>query len=71
MSELNDLSTEQRLCRPLSHLGLREAHFAGRMVRDWIGLATAAPDAVTSLTLVGSAAVEPEVIGNSAHASSS
>jgi hypothetical protein len=62
MSDVVDLPTEQRLRHLLSHLGLREAHFAGRLVRDWIGLVTGAPDIVTSLTLVGSSVPAPDVI---------
>lgn len=62
MSEFVDLPMEQRLRRLLSHLGFREAHFAGWLARDWLGLVTAAPDIVTSLTVVGSAPVELDVL---------
>jgi hypothetical protein len=63
MSEFIDPPMEQRLRHLLSHLGFREAHFAGWLARDWLGVVTTAPDIVTSLTVVGSAPVEPDLLG--------
>jgi len=47
------LSTEERIRQLLRHLGLDQAHFACRSARDWSGLATAYPEVVSSLTLIG------------------
>jgi ubiquinone/menaquinone biosynthesis C-methylase UbiE len=47
------LSVEERLRRLLRHLGIDQAHFAGRLPRDWSGLAAACPEVVSSLTVIG------------------
>src|SRR5262249_5473537 len=43
---------EERLAQLLAHLGLDQAHFAGRLDNDWTGLVVHRPELVTSLTLV-------------------
>src|ERR1700731_571536 len=47
------LSVEERLRQLLRHLGIDQAHFAGRLPRDWSGLAAACPEVVSSLTVIG------------------
>jgi hypothetical protein len=47
------VSVEERLRKLLRHLGADQAHFAGRLPRDWVGLATKYPEVVSSLTLIG------------------
>ena len=44
---------EERLRQLLSHLGIDQAHFAGRSPLDWTGLAARYPEALSSLTLIG------------------
>ena len=43
---------EERLVQLLRRLGIRRAHFAACMPRDWEGLAAAHPDRISSLTLL-------------------
>jgi ubiquinone/menaquinone biosynthesis C-methylase UbiE len=47
-----DTPLEDRLMLLLRHFGIRRAHFAGCMPRDWEGLAAKRPEAMASLTLV-------------------
>jgi ubiquinone/menaquinone biosynthesis C-methylase UbiE len=53
---------EERLSRLLQHLGIKRAHFAGRLARDWTGFAIAHPEMMSSLTLVGPMNIPPDVI---------
>jgi SAM-dependent methyltransferase len=53
MTSETTLSVEERLRQLLRHLGIDQAHFAGRSPRDWTGLATKYPEVVSSLTLIG------------------
>jgi ubiquinone/menaquinone biosynthesis C-methylase UbiE len=46
------LTTEERIVQLLRHLGVKRAHFAASMPRDWAGLTTSYPDVVSSLSLV-------------------
>ena len=54
-------SLQDRLRELLAYLGITQAHFAGRLPSDWIGLVTKARDLVSSLTLVGAAGA-PEAL---------
>ena len=56
------LTVEERLRQLFHHLGLRQAHIAGRMPRDWTGLATTSPELVASLTLVCPIALDPQTV---------
>lgn len=47
------LPVEERLCRLLQHLGVGQAHFAGRVADDWAGLVTRFPEIVVSMTAIG------------------
>ena len=47
------LSVEERLRQLLRHLGVEQAHFAGRTGQDWTGLAARYPEVFASLTLIG------------------
>jgi ubiquinone/menaquinone biosynthesis C-methylase UbiE len=57
------LAVENRILQLLKHLGIRQAHFAGRTPSDWTGLATMSPETFSSLTLVGPASIDPQTIG--------
>ncbi len=52
MEKEQELPVEERIIRLLQHLGIKRAHFAARMPTDFTGLASAHPEAVSSLTLV-------------------
>ncbi|HEV8614703.1 MAG TPA: methyltransferase domain-containing protein [Methylomirabilota bacterium] len=56
-----DLPVEERIRRLLEHLGIDRVHVAGRLPRDWHGLATVYPKMVASLTLMGPGPVDAEV----------
>ena len=60
---MSDLPVEERLRRLFEHLGIDRAHVAGRLPRDWHGLATLYPKMVASLTLIGPGPVDAEVAG--------
>jgi ubiquinone/menaquinone biosynthesis C-methylase UbiE len=47
------LSVEERLRQLLHHLGIDQAHFVGRLPRDWTGLAAKHPEVFSSLTVIG------------------
>jgi pimeloyl-ACP methyl ester carboxylesterase len=47
------LTVEERLRQLLRHLGIGQAHFAGRSAQDWTGLAARYPEVFASLTLIG------------------
>jgi SAM-dependent methyltransferase len=47
------LTVEERLRHLLHHLGIDQAHFAGRSAQDWTGLAARYPEVFASLTLIG------------------
>jgi ubiquinone/menaquinone biosynthesis C-methylase UbiE len=55
------LSVEERLRQLLSQLGIDQAHFAGRLPRDWTGLAATYPELVASLALIG-ARFDPQTV---------
>lgn len=52
---------EQRLLQVLQHLGLDQAHFAGRVPDDWLGLVSNHPAVIASLTLVCTRMASPEL----------
>lgn len=56
------LVVEERIRQLFQHLGIRQAHVAGRLPRDWTGLATTYPELFTSLTLVCPMAVDPDTV---------
>ena len=58
------LPVEERLRQLLQHLGIDQAHFAGRLPRDWTGLATTSPEVFTSLSLVAPTALDPQTVGS-------
>jgi SAM-dependent methyltransferase len=47
------VGVEELLYQLLRHLGIDQAHFAGRSQRDWSGLAARYPEMVSSLILIG------------------
>ena len=63
MLEIN-LTTADRIRQLMQHLGLTKAHFAGRMLLDWVGSVTEYPDQVLSLTLVCPLAIPPLAIAD-------
>ena len=58
------LPVEERLRRLFQHLGIERAHVAGRLPSDWRGLATAFPEMVASLTLLGPTTVDPQSVAH-------
>ena len=64
MTTETGLPIEERIRQLLQRLGIDQAHFAGRLPRDWTGLATTYPEVFSSLTLVGPSAVDPHTVGN-------
>ena len=52
MTTESTLSVEERLYRLLRHLGIDQAHFAGRLVRDWSGLVAKYPQVISSLIVI-------------------
>ena len=54
-----ELPVEKRLLQLLQHLGIKQAHFAGRTPSDWTGLAAISSEVFSSLTLVGAASIDP------------
>jgi ubiquinone/menaquinone biosynthesis C-methylase UbiE len=52
MAKEAPLNVEERLYRLLRHLGLDQAHFAGRVPRDWSRLVAKYPEVISSLTLI-------------------
>ena len=60
MTQKTELPVEKRLLQLLEHLGIDQAHFAGRTPSDWTGLARIAPQVFSSLTLIGPASIDPE-----------
>ena len=52
MKSQASLTIEERIVQLLRHLGIKRAHIAASMPRDWAGLLTSYPDVVSSLTLV-------------------
>jgi 2-polyprenyl-3-methyl-5-hydroxy-6-metoxy-1,4-benzoquinol methylase len=63
MTTAAGLPVEERLRQLLQHLGIDQAHFAGRLPRDWTGLATTSPEVFTSLSLVAPTALDPQTVG--------
>ena len=47
-----EIPIEERIFQLLQHLGIRQAHFAGRLPRDWQNFTAAHPQCVASLTLL-------------------
>jgi len=64
MTTETTLLVEERLRRLFQHLGIDRAHVAGRLPSDWRGLATAFPEMVASLTLLGPTTVDPQNIAH-------
>lgn len=58
------LPVEERILQVLRHLGIQQAHFAGRVPKDLTGLATTYPETFLSLTLLGPTAVNPHTVGS-------
>ena len=58
MTSDSHLAVEQRLTHLLHHLGLAQAHWAGRTTGDWHGLVTTHPDQIGSLTLMCPSAMD-------------
>src|SRR5215471_13026679 len=56
------LPVEERIHQLLQHLGIDQAHFAGRSPRDWRGLATTYPEVFSSFTLVNPGGVAPHTV---------
>ena len=63
MTTAAGLPVEERLRQLLQHLGIDHANFAGRLPRDWTGLATTSPEVFTSLSLVAPTALDPQTVG--------
>jgi ubiquinone/menaquinone biosynthesis C-methylase UbiE len=61
MHQHDPYSVEQRILQVLQHLGLDQAHFAGRVPDDWLGLVSKHPAVIASLTLVCSRMAPPEL----------
>ncbi|MCE7983386.1 MAG: methyltransferase domain-containing protein [Caldilinea sp. CFX5] len=61
MQQPNSYSIEQRLLQVLQHLGLDQAHFAGRVPDDWLGLVSKHSAVIASLTLVCTRMAPPEL----------
>lgn len=61
MQQPNSYSIEQRLLQVLQHLGLDQAHFAGRVPDDWLGLVGKHPEVIASLTLVCTRMAPPDL----------
>lgn len=55
---------EERIRQLLQHLGIRQAHFAGRLSVDWTGLATTYPELCSSLILVDPVAIDATMVRN-------
>ena len=64
MTTETTLPVEERLRRFFQHLGIDRAHVAGRLPSDWMGLATAFPEMVASLTLLGPMVVDSQNIAH-------
>jgi len=47
-----ELTTEERIVQLLDHLGIEQAHFAGKMGGDWGGLAATYPARIRSVALI-------------------
>jgi ubiquinone/menaquinone biosynthesis C-methylase UbiE len=58
------LPVEERLRRLFQHLGIERAHIAGRLPSDWHGLASAFPEMVASLTLLGPTTIDPKSVAH-------
>ncbi len=56
------LTVEERILQLLQHLGIDQAHFAGRTPGDWTGLATAHPEVCSSFTLIGPGNFDPQTV---------
>lgn len=62
MTTAADLPVEERIRRLLDHLGIDQAHFAGRLPRDLTGLVTTYPEVFASLTIIGPTAVDLQTV---------
>src|SRR4029453_14378270 len=60
MTRETALPVEERILQLLQHLGIDQAHFAGRTPADWTGLATTYPAVFSSFTLVGPGVIAPD-----------
>ena len=63
MTTESDMPVATRIYQLLQHLGLEQAHFATRSLGDLTGLAAQRPELFASLTLVGPAPPNPEIVG--------
>jgi ubiquinone/menaquinone biosynthesis C-methylase UbiE len=64
MTASMNISVEERILRVLRHLGIEQAHFAGRSPRDWAGLAIKYPEVFFSFTLVSPFGIAPHTVSN-------
>ena len=64
MASETRLSVADRLLQVFQHLGIQQAHVAGRLPRDWTGFATTYPDHIASLTLLCPMVVDPATLSH-------
>jgi ubiquinone/menaquinone biosynthesis C-methylase UbiE len=64
MTRATALPVEERILQLLQHLGIDQAHIAGRTPGDWTGLATAYPGVFSSFTLVGPGGFAPHTVSS-------
>ena len=62
MTRATALPIEERILQLLQHLGIEQAHVAGRTAGDWTGLVTKYPEVCSSVTLVGPGGISPQSI---------
>jgi SAM-dependent methyltransferase len=59
MTTETNLTIAERIQHLMQHLGIHNAHFAGRMPPDWMGSVMEYPDQILSLTLVCPPSIPP------------
>jgi len=47
------MTIAERIEQLMQLLGIDKAHFAGRVLADWTGIATEYPDRILSMTIIG------------------
>src|SRR4249920_3697079 len=60
------LPLEERIVALLKHLGIKRAHFAACMPRDWQGLVGSHPEVVASLTLLCPMGIDARLLADAA-----
>jgi hypothetical protein len=63
MSDISD-STEERIIQVLQHLGIKQAHFAARVMEDCTGLAARYPEVILSLAVICPNNLDPRHLGD-------